>query len=309
VKLSLFGGDPVEAQFVLGYENGKDYFATAVEVPLGSTGVVLIPELLSLYTLSGGLAYNFDKDVFKYTSSITAAQPDFKGTTQFMAGYRIGSTDGFLYTLDGNMVIGSSGSARLGYGAWLASYKPKAGTAPLKGYLEYANGSLDGAIYGRFTFLSDQVVDINLGTEDRPSCSLHLKNKSDWHIYAGNKDGSRIDIKLLNQGTQGYLMLDPNGFNVGGRETWDIQGGVGVSAYAKGWMDMGLGLHLGSPQISGDFGAGLEAGICLSGVGCVSAGVDANVHVRALPLSISADCSIDLPWPMSDYSFTVQMIK
>ena len=71
-------------------------------------------------------------------------------------------------------------------------------------------------------------------------------------------------------------------------------------------MDVGLQITP-QPHIAGDFGAGLEAGVCVSHVGCISAGVDAHVHAEALPISISADCCIDLPWPLGDACFGVKM--
>jgi hypothetical protein len=61
-----------------------------------------------------------------------------------------------------------------------------------------------------------------------------------------------------------------------------------------------------APKIIGDFGAGLEAGVCAFGH-CVSAGVGASVHAEALPISLSASCCVDLPWPLSDICFTVKM--
>jgi hypothetical protein len=305
VDLSMFGGTPVKAQFVLGYDQGKDYFATRVDVPVGPSGIVIYPEIVSLFRLSGGFAYNFGPEAFTDGGTITNAKPDFKGNTLFMAGARLGSADGFAYTLDGQLVIASTGLARLDLGAWLLASNPS-GNAPLRGYLEYANGNFDGRLWGGFHFLADN-VSLDLGaSKEAAACSLHFGGGS-WHVYAGNRDGQRIVGKLFGNSTEAYLMLGNDvGLAVGGRQTWYFGAGVGVQAYAKGWMDMGLQITP-QPKIIGDFSAGMEAGICLSKVGCVSAGVNAHIHAEALPVSVSAHCCIDLPWPFSEACFTVKM--
>ncbi|MBK8791857.1 MAG: hypothetical protein IPN59_01670 [Holophaga sp.] len=304
VDLSMFGGTPVKAQFVLGYDKGKDYFATRVDVPVGPSGVVIYPEVVSLFRLSGGFAYNFGLDVFKDGGSIANAKPDFKGETLFMAGARLGSADGFIYTLDGQLTVKSSGAARMDFGAWLLSANPS-GNAPLRGSLEYSGGNFDGRLWGGFSFLGD-VVALDLGaSEATAACSLHFGG-GNWRIYAGNRDGQRIVGKLMGTTANAYLMLGNEvGLAVGGGTSWYFGAGVGVKAYAKGWMDMGMQITP-QPKIIGDFGAGLEAGVCAFGA-CVTAGVNAGIHAEALPISISASCCVDLPWPLSDICFTVKL--
>ncbi|MFZ1612594.1 MAG: hypothetical protein WAT51_00375, partial [Holophaga sp.] len=304
VDLSMFGGTPVKAQFVLGYDKGKDYFATRVDVPVGPSGVVIYPEVVSLFRLSGGFAYNFGLDVFKDGGSIANAKPDFKGETLFMAGARLGSADGFIYTLDGQLTVKSSGAARMDFGAWLLSANPS-GNAPLRGSLEYSGGNFDGRLWGGFSFLGD-VIALDLGaSEATAACSLHFGG-GNWRIYAGNRDGQRIVGKLMGTTANAYLMLGNEvGLAVGGGTSWYFGAGVGVKAYAKGWMDMGMQITP-QPKIIGDFGAGLEAGVCAFGA-CVTAGVNAGIHAEALPISISASCCVDLPWPLSDICFTVKL--
>ncbi|MCE1228385.1 MAG: hypothetical protein LWX11_02670, partial [Firmicutes bacterium] len=305
VDLAMFGGSPLKAKFVLGYDQGKDYFATRVDVPMGRAGVVIIPEILTLYRLSGGFAYNFGDDVFKDGGSVLKAKPDFKGVTQLMAGARLGSADQFIYTLDGQLVIGSSGTARMDFGAWVCSMNPS-GNPPLRGQLSYTNGTFDGALWGGFHYLGDMVA-IDLGSsKETAACSLHFGG-GEWHIYAGNRDGTRISGRIFGNTTESYLMLGSDvGLAVGGRQNWYFGAGVGVKAYAKAWLDMGLQITP-QPKVIGDFRAGMEAGICVKHVGCISAGVNAHVHAEALPLSVSANCCIDLPWPFDEACFTVKM--
>jgi len=304
VDLAMFGGAPVKAQFVLGYDQGKDYFATRVDVPLGPSGVVIIPEIMSLYRLSGGFAYNFGVDVFKDGGSILNVKPDFKGETLFLAGARVGSGDGFIYTLDGQLVIRSSGAARMDFGAWLMARNPS-GNAPLRGCLEFGGGNFDGRMWGGFSFLGDTVA-LDLGaSEQTAACSLHFGG-GNWRIYAGDKNGQRIVGRLMGSSVNAYLMLGNEvGLAVGGGTSWYFGAGVGVKAYAKGYMDMGLQITP-QPKIIGDFGAGMEAGVCAFGA-CVTAGVNAAVHAEAMPISISASCCVDLPWPLGDICFTVKM--
>ncbi len=306
VDLALFGGNAFRAQFVLGYENKKSYFATRMDVPLGPSGVVIVPEIVSLYRISGGFAYNFGKEVFTESTTITGAKPDFKGETLLMAGLRLGSGDGFIYTLDGMLTIKSTGSPRVDFGSWLLERNPS-GTPPLRGYLQFANGALDGRMWGGFRFLGG-VAEIDLGqTEQNAACSLHVGGGT-WHIYAGQRDGQRIVGRLMGNTTQSYLMLGKDvGLAIGGTAEWYMgvgSGNVG-SAYAKGWMDMGLQVTP-QPKLIGDFGAGLRAGACALGA-CVSAGVTANIHAEALPISLSASCCLDLPWPLGDICFNVRM--
>jgi hypothetical protein len=306
VDLAMFGGDPVKAQFILGYDKGKDYFATRVDIPLSKNGVVIIPEAMSLYKLSGGFAYNFGKEIFKPGNSFQNTQPDFNGVTQFMAGARLGSADKFAYTVDGQLVIASTGSARMDLDAWLLTSETS-GTAPLHGCLEYANGNFDGRFWGGFKFMNG-AANINLGaTEQTASCTLHFGGGK-WHINAGDRDGYRITGNLLGATADAYLMVGNEvGFAVGGRANYNFGAGVGgVNAYARAWLDMGLQITP-QPHMIGDFAAGMEAGICLSHVGCISAGVNAHIHAEAMPISITADCCIDLPWPLGDACFTVKM--
>jgi len=273
-----------------------------VDVPLGPSGVVIIPEVMSLYRLSGGFAHNFGEGVFKENASVKDAQPDFKGSTQFMAGARIGSGDGFIYTLDGQLVIASTGNATLDFSAWLASHHPT-GPAPLHGHLQYGNGQFDGSLYGRFSFLSDSVVSLNLGDEKSPAGSLHFGG-GHWHIYAGNRNGSRIGIRMLNETLNGYLMFgDQDGIIVGGGKEWSYSvGGSAASAWVRGGVDLDLQIK---PNLTvlGDATGGVSAGACLKWLGCLSLGADLHVHAEALPIRVSFSGCIHTPEPFDDICF------
>jgi hypothetical protein len=112
----------------------------------------------------------------------------------------------------------------------------------------------------------------------------------------------------LTNETDSYMMLGSDtGLAVGGAQ--QIYLGVGdgsvASAYVKGYMELGLQIAPG-PRVSGDFGAGAEAGVCALGA-CASASVTASIHAEAPPLSITAHATVDLPWPLPSVSFTVHL--
>jgi hypothetical protein len=306
VDLGLFGGPPIKTQFVLGYQGGKDYFLCRADVPLGPTGQVILPELLTLYKIHGGLGYNFGLDAFKDNVGILNAQPDMKGNALFSAGMRVGSGDGFAYMLDGTLTISTAAAARMDYDAWLLS-RNHDGQGMFKGFFQYGNGSLDGRMWGGLDLLGG-LVQFSLGdSESNAAIDLHLGSDS-WHIYAGQRNGARIKAKVITSGSDAYLMLGSReGLAIGGAQNYYL--GVGdssvASAYAKAYLDMGLQVTP-QPKIIGDFSAGMRAGVCAFGV-CVSGGVNAAVHAEALPVEVKATCNLDLPWPLSDVTFTVHM--
>lgn len=306
VDLGMFGGPPFKTQFVLGYQGNKDYFLCRADIPLGPSGVVLYPELLTLYKIHGGLGYNFGVDAFKDNVSILNAQPDMKGNALFSAGMRVGSADSFAYMLDGTLTISTAGAARMDYDAWLLT-TDHGGQGQFKGWFQYANSSFDGKLWGGLNMLGG-LVQFSMGnSEANAAVDMHLASDS-WHIYAGHKNGQRIKAKVITSESDSYMMLgSQEGLAIGGAQNYYL--GVGdssvASAYAKAYLDMGLQVTP-QPKIIGDFGAGMSAGVCVFGV-CVSGGVNAAVHAEALPVNVRATANLDLPWPLDDVDFSVHM--
>ena len=273
------------------------------DIPLGPAGIPLSPLPFSLFRLSGGLGYNFPVNSF-YQMSIENAQPDMSGETLFMAGMRLGSSDRFTFTLDGITTVKTSGEAGMKFDAWLLT-RDHSGNGQLQGLLQYAGGAFCGKIWGGLNFMN-QMVAVNLGgSESSASMEIHL-GQGDWHFYAGQRNGARIQATILGQPTaEGYLMLGNQvGLAAGGRQNWNLTGSD--AAYVKGYMDMGLQISP-QPKITGNFSAGLSAGICVPDVGCISGGVNAQVAVSALPLNLRATASLDLPWPLGSISFSVSL--
>jgi len=304
VDMAMFGGPPVAAQMLLGYQGGKSYFLVRGDIPLGPSGIPMSPLPFSLFRLSGGLGYNFPVNSF-YNMSIENAQPDMSGETLFMAGMRLGSSDKFTFMMDGITTVKTSGEAGMKFDAWLLSHD-HSGNGQLQGFLQYGSGAFSGKIWGNIGVLNN-MVGFNLGSsEQNAALDIHL-GQGDWHFYAGQRDGQRIAATLLGQSTaEAYLMLGNQvGLAVGGRQTWNLTGSD--AAFVKGYMDMGLQISP-QPRISGDFNAGLSAGICVPHVGCLSGGVNARVQVSALPLNMKASASLDLPGPFGgSISFTVNL--
>jgi plastocyanin len=300
VNMSMFGAPDVSTQMLLGYQGGKSYFLVRGDIPLGPTGITMTPLPFSLFRLSGGLGYNFPVNSF-HTMSIENAQPDMSGETLFMAGMRIGSVDRFTFTMDGITTVKTNGEAGMKFDAWLLT-RNQSGDGQFQGFFQFASGAFSGKIWGNLGLLDD-LVGFNLGNSaENAALDIHLGN-GDWHLYAGKREGPRIAATLLGKNTaEAYLMLGNQvGLAVGGRQNWDLSVEF---AYVRGYMDMGLQITP-QPSISGEFGAGVEAGIC-AGV-CVSAGVDARVRVSLPPLKMSATATLDLPWPASAITFTVDL--
>ena len=292
VDLAMFGGPPVKAEFLLGYENGKSYWLTRAQIPLGPSGTPLVPPYLFLYAVRGGLGYNFPLDAFKNAGSIKDAQPDFSGNFMFMAGMRVGSSDGgFAFTFDGDLTISPSVGARMDFHAWLLKNQHD-GNGDFAGYFQWANGDFDGRLWGGLSFLD--VVKFDLGSSEATAAvALHF-GSGDWYIHAGAKEGPRIKATLLNFGNvDSYLMLSSQGLETGGSMTIYLGCSIG---HVKGWADVGLAITP-APAISGHADAGLEAEVCAFDA-CIGVGITAGINFSALPVAIGCHACVEIPIPL-----------
>jgi len=311
VDLSELGGPPITGEFRLGYQGGNDYWLTRVSYPLGPTGVVLIPvpPVMNLFRVQGGLGHNFPIRAFEDTGSLSAASPVIDGSFLFMAGMRVGMPDQFTYTLDGDLVIKSSGQdagARLDFHSWILK-PPDNGNGDFQGYFQYAGSNFDGRIWGHLNFM-DGLASVDMGNSaSNAAVDIHFGPSGPWHIDAGKQQGPRIDGHLLVTDANMYVMLSDAGLSIGGGESINLNVGDDsvASAYVRGDVDMGLTVTP-QPHISGDFSASVSAGVCVDNV-CVSAGVSAQIHAEALPLEMDASASIGLPWPLGSFSFSVHL--
>ncbi len=292
VDVAMFGGPPFKAEFLLGYENGKSYWLTRAAVPLGSSGTPLVPPVLNLYMVRGGLGYNFPITAFKNAASIKDAQPDFSGNFMFMAGMRVGSPDsGFVFTLDGDLTISPSVGARMDFHAWLLKNQHE-GNGDFAGYFQWANGDFDGRLWGGLDLLGG-VVKFDLGaSEATAAVALHF-GSGDWYINAGAKDGPRIKATIMSIGNvDSYLMLSNKGLEIGGSMSIYLGCSIG---HVKGWAEAGLGITP-APGIFGHANAGLQAEVCAYDV-CIGVGVTAGINFSALPVSIGCHACVEIPIP------------
>jgi len=306
VDLAMFGGPAIKGEFLLGYSGSTDYWATRINVPLGS-GVPLSPVPLTLFQVRGGLGYHMAIDSFKAPGTLANAQKDTGVAMLFMAGMRLGTSDKFTYVMDGDFSVatGANAGARMDYHAWLLKNQ-QTGNGDFIGYFQYAGGNFDGRLWGHLSFLNDAIyMDLGNG-ETNAAVDMHVGGGS-WHVYAGKKEGPRIKAHYLVANADSYLMLSNTGLMIGGSQSiyLGVSAGGVASAYIKGYMDMGLGIT-SQPKVMGDFSAGAEAGACAFGA-CASTGVTAALHAEALPVNIRGTATVELPWPLPDVDVNVHL--
>lgn len=308
VDLSELGGPPVTAQFRLGYGNGHDYWLTRATVSLGDTGVTLVPPVMNLYEIYGGIGHNFPLNAFTDTADLNAASPVYDNSFLFFAGMQVGMPDRFTYTLDGQLTIkatGQNAGARMDFKAWLLK-PPANNNGDFQGYFQYAGGNFDGRLWGHLDFMNG-LASLDLGNSaNNAAVDLHFGN-GPWHIDAGKKEGPRIQGHFLIADADMYVMLSDQGLAIGGGTSIDLEVGDSsvASAYVKGSVDAGVAVTP-QPHVSGDFSANISAGVCVDSV-CVSDWVSAQIHAEALPLDIDASASVGLPWPLGSVSFSVHL--
>jgi hypothetical protein len=304
VDLSELGGPSMKGEFRLGYQNGHDYWLTRVGVTLPS-GVPVAPGL-SLFKVQGGIGHNFPIGAFEDVGSLNAESPDTsQNSFLFMAGARIGTSDEFTCTVDGDLVIKASGQdagARMDFHSWILK-PPDNGNGDFKGYFQYAGGNFDGRIWGRLSFMNDAAY-ADLGSnKNNAAIDLHFGPSGPWHVDFGKQLGPRVRGHLLVTDADMYMMLSPTGLSLGGGESIDLEAGAGgISGYIKGGVDMGLTVTP-QPHIAGDFSGYLEAGACVSISipldgsisGCVNVGVTAQVHAEFAPLDVHASATVGTP--------------
>jgi len=287
VDMEMFDGPPIQAEFRLGYLGGRDYWLMRASLDLGPTGMPFIPPFLKLYRIRGGLGHNFPLDAFKSNNPITVVEPVMDDSYLFMAGMRVGSTDGFICTMDGDLTVKPGDGARMDFRAWLLDAQ-HAGDGNFQGYLQYAAGGFDGALSGHFSLLNDKIYfDI-----PQSSCTLHFGGNQPWHIYVGQEAGPKVRMHLLITDADGYMMLDETSLRFGGGVYYYLGASIG---HISGEIKTGLTLTP-QPHISGYGQGGVRAEVCYKGY-CVGTGISVRVDVSALPVKASARGCVEIPIP------------
>lgn len=286
LDMKMFDGPPVQAEFRLGYLNGHDYWLMRATLDLGPSGTPFIPPFLKLYKIRGGLGHNFPLDAFSSVESLAYITPAVDNSYMFMAGMRVGSTDGFIVTMDGDLTIKIGDGARMDFRAWLLSATHN-GNGNFQGFLQYTADGFDGALTGHLGFLNDAIYfDI-----PENACTLHFGGSEPWHIYAGQKNGPKLRMHLLISDSDGYMMLDDDGLGFGSNIHYYLGASIG---HIEGNLETGLAVT-SQPHVSGYGEGGVRAEVCYKK--CVSAGISVRVDVSALPVQASARGCVTIPIP------------
>jgi len=303
VDLSEIGGPAITGEFRLGYQGGHDYWLTRVGVSLPS-GVPVAPGL-SLFKVQGGIGHNFPISAFEHVGTLSGETPSMDGSFLFMAGARIGTSDEFTCTVEGDLTIEASGpnaGARMDFHSWILKQADNS-NGDFSGYFQYVGSNFDGRMWGHLDFMNNAAyVDLGSGPNNA-AIDFHFGPSGPWHIDFGKQQGPRIHGHLLVADADMYMMLTSNSLSLGGGEYIDLEAGAaGISGYIKGGMDMDLTVT-SQPHISGDFSAYVQAGACVSvsipldgSVGaCVNVGASAQVHAEFAPLDVHASATIGTP--------------
>jgi hypothetical protein len=284
--IDLFGSSsPVQSAFVLGYSGGSDYWMTLSNYDLGPTGTPLMPPVVNLFGVSGGLGYHVQTDQFIGLGDVKGITPSTGTGLTFLAGINAGTPDHVTFSLDGQLKMTETEKVRIDFTAWLLRQR-SGSTGDFTGFIQYGGGSFDGQIWGGLSILDGMLkVSAPQGAVD-----VHFGSGGPWHIYLGNRDGPKIEATLLDLGgTDGFLMLSGDGYFAGSGASIDLGGKIGpFSASVTGWLNAEVGVQPEIPRVSGGGSGGLSVEGCAFGV-CVGPTVSVTVEMAALPVDVSAE--------------------
>ena len=272
VDFELFEGQTIKAAFRLGYKNGHDYWMIKASAPF-EEGIELMEPGMMLYEIRGGLGHNFPLDSFKKVGSIFDIYPSMDNTYMFFAGVDVGHKNKYLYYAKGDLVIRINWQARIDARAWLLDNKRK-GDGTFQAYLQYSNGSLDGSIWGKFTFLKGAIkADI-----PKNAAVLHI-SLSNWYFYFGRKNGPRVKMKVLFNEADSYIELEKGRYAIGARNFFGLKG-----KYGKLYGEVETGYEIKFPPHVYGYGEGtLAAQLCCCDI-CIGPSLSAKVEASALPI-------------------------
>jgi quinohemoprotein amine dehydrogenase alpha subunit-like protein len=276
------------ADFRYGKYEGNAYWLTHVNAPVT---VMLYPPGVYLKAINGGLAHGFNDSVFDPGNDPMNAHPNGKDNTLYSAGVTIGSADGVLYKLTGQLTA-SENAVNMAFGdVTLFGY-----TGNLKAKSRYSDGTFTGNVSGGYKLyngaISCEIPDVPEGQEGQ--VGLHF-DEYRWEIWAGKWDNP-VTIDLFKAlGTKGYMQFGNKvGYRVGGgiyAKTGKVNFGFGSAAL---YADTEFSMAITPKQLSGGFslGAGIEYWVWKWHD---SVGVSAKARVSASPLKMSARAHISLP--------------
>lgn len=268
---------PVTGAFELGYFGNNDYWAAVLTYNIPPPGITVVPNLLNLYGLGGGLGYNVEPGSLSH--NLANVMPKATNSSVYGANLIMGSAfdGGFAYTLKGYFNIDPQNPAlKMDFGLWLLT-TAHGGSAPINGSLSYGSGTFHAEMGGEQTFMGGFArVKAN-----PKALQAHFDDGGDWHLYAGTDSNPVAGevAKLINGGVWLNLGRD-EGLKIGAKADAkfpDIACDGGTCAYVRGNVRADVTITP-QPQATANNQVGVEAKGCLAG-GCLSMGVDADMTV------------------------------
>ncbi|MFZ1098721.1 MAG: hypothetical protein WAN26_04870 [Steroidobacteraceae bacterium] len=286
LQLGMFGGPPVSGQFVLGYVGSDDYWLARALLDLGPTGVVVVPLIINLYKIGGGMGYNVSLASFQY-QDLTQAQPQDDGTLLFDATLLIGSPDHTSFGLNGDFVIkpgGQDPGGRMDYHAWLLD-PDWSGQSPIWGHFSFSGGMFDGTLNAQFNELGGQVA------IDALNDAIHMHvGGGQWYFHLGTQSNP-LNGQLFFYHGQTWADIGSDGFGLGLIARLDLDAGDCSSACGyihDDWMVMAA-ISLSPVSFSTSGSESFSLGACAAGF-CINANASASV-------------ALSLPPPYLDFNF------
>lgn len=283
LDLAMFGGPPVSGQFVLGYVGSTDYWLARAILDLGPTGVVIVPPVINLYQVGGGMGYNVTLDSFK-TQDLTQATPVNDGTLLFDATLLVGSPDHATFGLLGDFVIkpgGADPGGRMDYHAWLLD--PNwSGQSPIYGYFSYAGGTFDGTLNAQLSLLDNQIA------LDATHDAIHMHvGGSNWYYHIGTQ-ANPINGHVFFASGQAYADLGSSGFALGLLAKLDLNAGNcgGACAYIHDDWSLNAAITPSPLAFSASAQENFNLGACVGGA-CLNSNVTTGVSLGLPPPALS----------------------
>lgn len=288
LDLGMFGGPPVSGQFVLGYIGSDDYWIARALLDLGPTGAAVVPPIINLYKVGGGMGYNVSLASFQY-QDLTQAQPQDDGTLLFDASLLIGSPDHSTFGLTGDFVIkpgGQDPGGRMDYHAWLLN-PDWSGQSPIWGHFSYSGGVFDGTLNAQFSVLNGQVA------IDALNDAIHMHvGGGQWYFHLGTQSNP-LSGQLFFYHGQAWADLGSDGFGLGLISRLDLDAGDCNDAcgYIHDDWTVQAGIATSPVSFSASANDSFSLGACAAGF-CINANASASV-------------ALSLPPPYLDFNFSL----
>lgn len=308
-QLQLLSGT-VNAEFLLGYQGGEDYWLTRVGYDLGANPVAILPPFLLLYEVHGALGHNINFAEAVAGVPIDQIHPVLNGSYLFQAGCQVGDgfAAGWIYYFDGTFTVDTQQGPRIDAKGWLLT-SHHAGSAPLNGTLQYGGGAFTANLYVALSYL-DGALSLH------GNANIRLGNG--WHVWVGTNT-QPVNMHVLVSDCTGYLMLDGNGLRIGGGYDGHFHANptlFGVGGYVD--FDYELSIDLGLSQdstygihVEGTFSASIHgsAGVTIKGVKLgIDLGGGLAFSASAMPVEVCGKVWLDFGClcvcPCWDFSWT-----